>query len=280
MIAVTTNSLNKNSTLPTLPNAVECAFLERETGADFMLSIAPYPCRTPALLQKHIDAGAVLVQHKDTSDLVSSLGERLDDSIARMCSVAHRQYQRVLLSVGMFSDNKGDLIVNGHNSGVKWVQYMGAMEKWNARGGVVSNVDRANLIPAWCELKLKHLQEMRDSPVKMVYQRERMPDDPPLPMEDDPLQLCIPVRDARNALVNIPDVGPKLVEWLWRVTDGNFGHALTLLTHPEAAKVFDDKPRNLGTALIEKCRTYFGLSHPNYITQIEYDVEKSDESTH
>lgn len=276
MIVVTTNSLNKNSTLPALPNAVECAFLERETGADFMLSIAPYPCRTPALLQKHIDAGAILVQHKSGLDMIASMGERLDSEIARMCSVASHQWQRMLIYTGTFHKRGDELLLNYTPTDYKYAQLDGAIEKWHARGGVTRNLQSDEHIPEWCETKLRHMAEMKDMPVKLIYQRERMPDVPP--MQDDPLQLCIPVRDARNALVNIPDVGPKLVEWLWRVTDGNFGHALTLLTHPEAAKVFDDKPRNLGAALIEKCRVYFGLQHPNYITQIEYDVqgEKSD----
>lgn len=276
MIAVTTNSLNKNSTLPALPNAIECTFLERETGADMLISVAPFPIRTVALLHKHLDAGAILVQHKDTLDLVSSLGERLDDSIARMCSVAFRQYQRVLLPVGIFAEHNGELVVNGHNSGVKWIQYQGAMSKWNKRGGVIENVDSARLIPAWCELQLKQLTELLANPVKPVYQHERMPDS--APMQDDPLQLCIPVKDARNVLVNIPGVGPTLTEWLWRVTDGSLAHCLTLLTHPDAATLYDDKPRNLGPALIGKCREYFGLVRvQDYITQIEYDTigEKS-----
>lgn len=243
-----------------------------------LISIAAYPVRTEALLIKHIESGALLVQHKDSLDVITSLGERLDDSLARMCSIAFRQYQRVLLTIGLFAEHRGEVCVNGHDTGVKWIQYQGAMSKWGKRGGCIENVDKAALIPAWCELQLKHLQEMRDKPLKPVYQRGRMPDG--AAMVDDPLQLCIPVRDARNTLISIPGVGPELAEWLWRVTGGNLGYALTLLTHPEAATLHDDKPRNLGPALIGKCRAYFGIEREtDYITQIEYDVigEKSNE---
>lgn len=275
MIAVTSNSLLHNSTLPALPNSVPCSFLEDETGADFLLSIAPYPCRTPALLQKHIDAGAVLIQHKSTLDLLNSLGERLDDASARMveCTLNKRTYQRVLLSTGLYTwtlrDGKKYVVLNGVTTDTLWNSYRGAVGKWEGRGGRYVNLVSDADIPEWCEMTLRHMQEFSQYPVKHVYKTARMPET----IDADLFQFPISVKDARNVLINIPGVGPTMAEWMWRITDGNLAHCLTLLTHPDAATLYDDKPRNLGSALIAKCREYFGLTRPtDYITQIEYDT--------
>lgn len=280
MIAVTSNSLQRNSTLPALPGSIECSFLEDITGADFLLSVAPYPCRTPALLQKHVDSGAVLVQHKSTLDLLNSLGERLDDCIARMveCATNKMTYQRVLVATGIFTwtlkAGKKYVVLNGVDTDVLWNSLRGAIGKWEGRGGRYVNLPSDADIPEWCEMTLRHMTEFAQYPVKMVYKTARMPDAIP---EADLFQFPISVKDARNTLINIPGCGPQLVEWLWRVTDGNLAHCLTLLTHPDAATLHDDKPRNLGSALIGKCREYFGITRDtDYITMIEYEMEKSD----
>lgn len=259
MIAITSNSLNSNSTLPHLPGSIECPFLERETGADLLLSIAPYPIRTPALLLKHIDSGAVLVQHKSGLDMIASLGERLDSEQARMM-VAHRQYQRVLLTTGLYSKSRdGELTLNGVSMGCKWIQYQGAVSKWRARGGCVENLPSDADIPEWCELQVKHLVEMRDKPVKHVYTHARMPHDVPGEF-DDPLQLLIPVQDARNLLLSLPDAGPATVEWLWAVSGCNAWLALQIATHSEWYKHLPNKPRNFGPAFIRKAQAYLGAS--------------------
>ena len=288
MIAITSNSLNSNSTLPPIPNAVECPFLERVTGADMMISIAPYPVRTEALLLKHIESGAILVQHKDTMDVITSLGDRLDESIARMCTIAFRQYQRVLLTVGIFAEHNGGLVCNGHDTGVKWVQYQGAMSKWGKRGGVIENLDKRSLIPQWCEMQVKHLNEMSGAgTVKQVYQRSRMPHDAPKQNEngefDDPLQLLIPVQDARNLLLSLPDCGPATVEWLWKMSGHNAWLALQIATHSEWYKHLPDKPRSFGPAFIRKAQAYLGAhEHADKLIAFQQLVkangEKSDDS--
>lgn len=268
MIAVTTNSLNKNSTLPALPNAVECPFLERLTGADFLISIANYPIRTEALLLKHIEAGAILVQHKSGLDMLASMGERLDSEQARMM-IAHRQYQRVLLVTGLNnlsirpqSDKFMELTINGVDTGIRWNQYIGAREKWMERGGVIADLPNDSFIPTWCELKLKHLAEMSGKGVvKHVYQKTTMPHDVPGEF-DDPLQLLIPVNDGRNLLLSLPDAGPTTVEWLWKVSGGNVWLALQIATHSEWYKSLPDKPRSFGPAFISKAQKYIGaLEH-------------------
>lgn len=258
MIAITSNSLNKNSTLPHIEGAVECPFLERETGADLLISVAPYPIRTPALLLKHLDAGAVLVQHKSGMDMVASLGERLDSEQARMM-VAHRQYQRVLLTTGLFSEAGGELTLNYVGMGIKWIQYQGAISKWRARGGCVENLPNDTFIPEWCELQVKHLREMQDAPVKHVYNRTRMPHDVPGEFED-PLQLLIPVQDARNLLLALPDCGPSTVEWLWSVSKGNAWLALQIATHSDWYHHLPNKPRSFGPAFIKKAQAYLGAN--------------------
>lgn len=255
MIAVTSNSLISNSTLPPLPNAIACEFLEEMTGADVMLSVAEYPVRTRPLLKRHLESGAILVQHKHGLDLLASFGERLDSEIARMCESAPRQAQRVLLTIGTFYRRGKELYLDGVPTGMEWLQYQGAISKWRGRGGCVENLPTSSYIPDWCEMQLKHLREYRNAPVKQVYARARMPDD--APVEGDPLQLCVRVDDGRNVLIAIPGVGPRLVEWLWEQTGGNLAWCLRLLTHESDYRLFEERPRNLGPALIEKCRALF-----------------------
>ena len=258
MIAITSNSLNSNSTLPAIPGAIECPFLERETGADGLISIAPFPIRTPALLYKHLDAGAILFQHKSGLDLLASLGERLDSEIARMCSKAFRQYQRVLLITGTFSKSDKEVTLNGMRTGILYKQYQGALSKWNKRGGVIEHLPSDEDVLDWVALQESHLRELRDNPVKPVYTRSRMPHDDA--MQDDPLQLCIPVQDGRNLLLSLPDCGPTTVEWLWRVSGGNTWLALQIATHSEWYKHLPDKPRSVGPAFVKKAQAYLGAS--------------------
>lgn len=261
MIAVTSNSLLPNSSLPPLPGAVECAFLEEVTGADVMIvhPNAEYPVRTRPLLRRHLEAGAILVQHKHKLDLIASFGERLDSEIARMCEVTRRQAQRVLLTIGTFYAREGELFLDGVGLGVPWATYEGAMQKWRGRGGCVENRPTASYIPYWCETQLRHLREYRAEPVKMVYaERARMPD--ALPEDGDPLQLCVRVEDARNLLLALPGCGPVIVEWLWKVSEGNAWLALQIATHSEWYKSLPDRPRNFGPAFIARAQKYLGMS--------------------
>ncbi|MCI0562300.1 MAG: hypothetical protein MN733_27770, partial [Nitrososphaera sp.] len=117
MIAIDSTSLRNNSTLPLLPGSIECSFLEEVTGADFLISIGQYPLRNRALLRKHIESGALLVQHKSgtTGDLLNSLGERLDESQARMThllrQINRRNTQCILLKTGLYDKSSDGRVV-------------------------------------------------------------------------------------------------------------------------------------------------------------------------
>ncbi len=182
--------------------------LEAITGADLMLTLAPYPATSEMLIRKHIEQGALLVQRKSGLDLAYSVGERLNSSLARMHEVHARQAQCVLLTTGNWICNlHGDAVLGGNQTSIKYMDLLAGISKWHDRGGVVEQIVDDLLIPAWCTMKLKHLQEYRDQPTKEVWQRAVFPDDPP--RADDSLQLPVRVRDWRRWFTAMVDgIGP------------------------------------------------------------------------
>ena len=89
--------------------------LEAKTGADVMNS--PLNGPTPNndfLLQKHINAGASLIQIKFDHDLISSiLDGRFKEAQWRMLNIGAYHRQCVLLFIGFMSLNgEGELLIN------------------------------------------------------------------------------------------------------------------------------------------------------------------------
>lgn len=262
MILVTSTEYAVTSRLPALPDAVILDWLEAETGADFALSAYDeLPVRKPAHLEEHLQRGAcVLVQRKSGLDLVHSLGDVLDDVQARMCAAAPRAAQRVLLVTGAWNvDGDGYATLDGYAipGRVTYAAVLGAMEKWGARGGTVTQIPRDALIPGWAQLKLKHLREFVRTPEKVAYPpTEAYPDDPPAP--GDALQLLRRVTDFRRTLVTLPGLGYTLTERIWEWSGGNPLTALNALTDINTLAL-ESKPRGVGTSLIRSVRRYLGI---------------------
>lgn len=194
------------------------ALLEALTGADLMISPLNIPL-APVLLPQHMDAGAVLVQIKRGADFTSSIGERMNTSIARMRSVCWRSSQCVLLFVGTISRTAdGETLMNDKpmrvigNNVDPYRIVMGAISAWNMRGGTFEQVRDLDWFKVWVEMKHKQVKQIAGGElVKMVYEE---PPQMTLPKPDDPLQIPLVVDDWRNTLATFPGIGEKKVEAL------------------------------------------------------------------
>ena len=213
MIFIDSTEAAVTSKLPSLPCTVVTT-LEDRTGADLLISTENFPISTDALIKKHLSRGALLVQRKSGMDLVNSLGDRLTSSLARMREVGARQAQCILLFTGTLTiSSTGDAFLDGRNTGARYMDILAALSKWHDRGGVVEQLVADELIPVWCLMKLKHLQEYKDHPIKEVWQKCEFPDEAPLP--DDPLQLPRRVKDWRRWVACMVDgIGAETVNAL------------------------------------------------------------------
>lgn len=245
--------------------------LEELCGADFMITPLQMPARTSALIQKHLDAGALLVQRKSGGDLVSSVGPRLNNSLARMQTFNVRNCQCVLLFCGTLDlDEDGFAIVNGIKEPYKYWSVQSAMDKWTDRGGVVKQLVSDNLIPYWVERKEHHLREFRHFPVKRVWKIRNLPGEVE---ESDPIQELVPISNKlgkpgywRPMLVQIPGLGPTRVNAIYQYMRKAYGkknmaggmdtplQALALLTGPVGLKI-----DGIGKGIHMNVRRWLGL---------------------
>jgi hypothetical protein len=259
MVFIDPTEGDTDTRLPAIPGAVVCAGLEALTGADLLLSVLDAPASTETLIRAHVAAGALLVQRKSGADLVHSLGDRLNSSLARMHEVApKRASQRVLLFTGVLTCGAdGAAVIDGRDAMGKFWAAQAALARWGDRGGVVETLPLDSMIPQWVEMRLKHLREYAEpgGDIRFVYPPNDYPMDPPA--AGDPLQLPIMVRDGRVVLAQLRGIGPKLAERIWDACGQNLGWALTLLTDessPESCKI-----SGIGVTTIRNIRQQFGL---------------------
>ena len=259
MVILDPTEADSDTRLPSIPGAITWPGLEAMTGADLLLSALDAPASTETLIRKHITAGALLVQRKSGADLVHSLGDRLNSSLARMHEAApRRSAQHVLLFTGRLTcDPDGQALIDGHDTMQKFWPVQAGLARWGDRGGVVETLPSDAMIPAWVEMRLKHLKEYatREGATKLVYPPNELPMDPPAP--DDPLQLPIAVRDGRVVLAQLRGIGPKLAERIWEYTGRNLGWALTLLTDTGSPEIH--KIPGIGVTTIHNIRQQLGL---------------------
>lgn len=238
-----------------IPNARRTTNLEAWTGGDFLVSTLGIPILNKAILNTHLEANALIVQCKRGDDLASSVGDRLNDSLARMHGTNTVQAQRVLLFIGILTCNSdGKALINGrttHNNSDYWT-VQGSIEKWCDRGGVYRNISRESLLSEWCAKAEKRLREYDAHGYKYVYSAREYPD--ALPASDDALQLPVRVRDGRVTLLQLPGLGIELVERVWAYC-GSLKTALNLLTDVGSAGEIE----GIGVGKIKKIREYCGL---------------------
>jgi ERCC4-type nuclease len=260
MIIVDNSETREGSRLPNIEGAVVSEILETVTGADIMISAMEIPPSTPVLIQKHIDNGALLVQRKSGEDLASSLGARLNESLAKMRETGARQAQCVLLFTGILEWHKGNLAtINGVKSRSSYFAILGGLSKWHDRGGVVEFLANDDLIPKWVDLKHKHVKEYQEVKEKKFHPKkiDVVEVDP-----GDPLQELIKVEDWRAVVANMPGVGPKRATALrdTMLEEGaadNFITALVWLTEFELT----EKVPGIGRKTCENIREFCGLEN-------------------
>lgn len=118
----------------------ECSF-EHYTGGDIILS----PLSTSPTLDniyQHLDAGALVIQVKHSTDLISSIiDQRLFRALERMLQYNIDCYQAMLLVTGTFSaTDDGRVNVDGRAVNMKYRSYRGALAAWVLRGGVTVSI--------------------------------------------------------------------------------------------------------------------------------------------
>jgi hypothetical protein len=239
-----------------LPNAKRVEGLEALTGADMMISRLTLPATTRALILKHLYESALLIQCKFGEDLAASVGDRLNDSLARMISMTRRTALHWLLFVGTLAcDFDGIAFIDGHKThvGMKFDTIDGAIVGWLARGGVYYSLSRKGLLAPWCEDMERRLGQYNAEQYKYILSKPEFPDDLPS-VHDDALQIPIRVKDARRALIGFNGLGVELVNRLWEFC-GDYKSVMQLLTDPDSA----GKVEGIGKGTIASIRKQCGL---------------------
>lgn len=254
-----------------IANAVKVDGLEADTGADFMLSRLSVPCKTRSLLDRHIDGGAILCQLKIGEDLASSVGDRLNDSLARMRSITKRTASHFLLFIGTIGcNNEGSATINGHRThrNISFATLDGACIGWIARGGVYYALPRIEMLDGWAHAMERRLGEYDANQYHYAFNQQDMPDD-----LDEPLQIPVAVRDSRRVLIGFRGLGPNLVNRVWDYCGGDFKACLAFLTDPMSA----GKVQDVGVKTIASIRRQCGLSDADGYFGWDRDAVDTDE---
>jgi len=267
MIIIDSSEKRQGSRMPAVEGSVESTVLESLTGADIMVSAKNYPPKSKAMIEKHIKEGAILIQRKSGRDLASSIGPRLNSSLAKMFEIeTFFSGQRVLLTTGLFAeDSYGNCIVGEcttksetpyvlwHKTGKPYKAVRSAIQYWNIRGGVSTVTLSADFeIGEWLMALDKNIESIQGEPIKEVLNSVDFPDDPP--KEDDILQLPRRVVDFRRVLVAHENIGVKSANSLWEYTEGNPWGCIEIITGCTTGKV-----KGIGKKTVERNRELWGL---------------------
>jgi ERCC4-type nuclease len=225
--------------------------LEEMTGADIMISPVglPKPITKP-LMKLHLDNGALLVQLKFGHDLVASIiDNRLKESLAKMLAAGAAHNQAILFFIGLvFEPEKeaSELMINGSyvsnvvpgSKNFKFKHYLEHRQKWALRGGIFEQITLETSLKQWIESAAKTMNEAKEKPVKRAFEIS---------------QSITLVKDWRNLLVNLPDIGEiKAIEIYNWLEDKSFYGFLAALEDGSLANV-----PGIGAGTIKKIKDYF-----------------------
>ena len=232
MIILDASETRSTSRMPEIPGAVVSDCLEETCGGDAMVTLKRFPASSPALIRKHIEAGAIIIQFKFGSDLLSSItDERINISLARMIEAGTKhQYQRMVISCGLYlpdvatgktlvgrivKQSRGKAVIQWRSSEpeIDYKSLATVRRRIALRGGVFLNLTcDEEVVPELRALEndLEYLASQRD---KELLHLPKFPPDPPDP--GDPLQIPIEVKDARVVIAAHRGVGPKKTNDLW-----------------------------------------------------------------
>lgn len=267
MVVLDSSVLSATSRMRDFPHDMTLDWLEAKTGADLLVSASDeLPCSAWGHVLEHLARGALLVQVKLGHDLAGSVGDHLNSQLDRM-KVAPRSAQRVLLFCGQLAAGAdGYALINGQRTadGKSYAACLGALYKWNRRGGRVEQLPNDDYIPAWCKMVLTHQRETDTKqvwPVREVWQEVD---------EDSPLQLLVKVDDFRDTLRSLPGVDKVLANAIWDGCNHDPRLCISFVTDPSSASLV----RGFGKKKIATIREYLRLA-PNELWTV---VDRTDET--
>jgi len=252
MIIYDNSETKSTSRTPKIRGSIKVNWLEELTGADICISPLDKLEFTQKNLEKHLYAGAYLVQIKSGEDLTASVGTRMNMSLSKMM-LAPRQGQRILLYIGKLERGYDDeCLIDGTpcQAPVDYFQLRAAIAKWMDRGGVFEQVVDKKEYRKWVQIKERHSIDNAKEPKKIVFP------DPKRAYEPDAsvLQQMHVVNDSRQLLVNLPGIGEKTANMLWEEFNGKVGEIICYLTNPKQRRI-----KGIGSRTIEKVRDYLGM---------------------
>lgn len=229
MIIIDQTETSSDSRLPPIPGAQISDMLEAVTGADIMVSLQKFPAGTELLIRRHVSHGAILIQRKSGGDFLHSITtEAINVALARMIECGAKQFQRIIMSTGLFVESSAgttlvgtiqqrhptNVFVSWFDSGVNHLAVETIKRRIGMRGGYYLPLNSDDDIPRTLHEFEKDLRLMRRQPVKEIVLLPNFPPDPPDP--DDPLQLPVVVRDDRRVLCALDGIGPKRATALYQ----------------------------------------------------------------
>jgi len=294
LIFADASELSSNSRLVDIPGVRKSTTLEALSGADLLITPLSIPPNSTKLLNIHAKAGALFVQRKSGEDLVRSIGERINSSLARMVALNTRQFQRILLSTGFYAprfDDRNTIWVGTLKSDakggkpfiwwkeIKWSYFalQTELRHFAYRGGVYIPLSCDDEVAAWCKRAEEEITAFHNGETSVIHQvwptAKSYPPDPPL--ANDPLQEPIAVTDSRVIIAQIKGIGSMIANRVWaaiiqnkkeRFPDGpeylwepDFVEALEYLTTEPGNMLFPIKIKGLGKGKRAKVRDSLGI---------------------
>jgi len=232
VIFIDRSELRDTSRMPAIEGAKTSSILESITGADVMVSVKSFPANTENQVLKHIQYGAILIQFKFGSDLISSItDERVNIALARMLDAgAKHQYQRVILGCGIYlpdldtgktlvgkvvkqKSSKVTIIWRDTQPEIDYRALATVRRRIGMRGGVFVNLTCDAEVPGELAAMETDLRFLSGQPVKNLLHLQQFPPDPPEPT--DPLQRPVEVKDGRRVIAGFVGIGPRRTNDLW-----------------------------------------------------------------
>jgi len=221
--------------------------LEEGTGADMLIGVSglPHP-KSDFMLNKHIEAGAVLVQVKYELDLIASIIDgRFKTSQEKMIATGARPDQIVLLFIAgvvMEGHQNGGLSIGGapvkkyipHAAKFSWQHLQKQIFLWSKRGGIFEHLQLEYKLNEW---------------VSAVEETMEIPSS----VNAWPIQQKIAlVNDWRNSLVSLPDIGHKKAHAIFKKYRSWWAFCDALLDGSLG------EMRGFGSGTIENIKKYLG----------------------
>lgn len=270
-----TRSTSNTPSLDKQPKIVK--WLEEVTGAD--MAITPLQRQdlpfNKTTLDRHMKAGAILVQIKHGQDLPASVGDRSNRSLAKMHKITPITAQKILLFTGTIGVTKlGLATINGNATytKIKYEALLASISAWQDRGGRFEQILSTDYFNWWVEAKEARLIDYNKNRTKLAF-----PDQEKIRVrlgeEGEPLQFPKLAPVGIHLLLTLPNIGKKKAITLWETYQGNMGAILETLTDLERVKAGISD--GIGIKTVEKIRVALGLYEDNEIVmRLQYIAEE------